>query len=162
MAKIEDLLQQLHDIHEPPPIPFWPPAIGWWILSGLLLVLIPVVFWIARALRRKQHRRQWKSMINAELDRVEALLHSPEPSSQAVMEISVLLRRLYITQSGTRINSGATGEAWLRQLGEYLKLSPTEQDRFRLLLMEPYRPNPNATEISNLVPLLRERLEPRL
>ena len=85
-----------------------------------------------------------------------------EPSSQAVMEISVLLRRLYITQSGTRINSGATGEAWLQQLGEYLKLSPTEQDRFRLLLMEPYRPNPNATEISNLVPLLRERLEPRL
>ena len=33
----ENPLVNLKDIHLPPPVPFWPPAPGWWILALLLI-----------------------------------------------------------------------------------------------------------------------------
>ena len=34
---IENPLVNLKDIHLPPPVSFWPPAPGWWILAVLLI-----------------------------------------------------------------------------------------------------------------------------
>ena len=34
----EPLLEQLKDVHLPPPISWWPPAPGWWLVAVLILV----------------------------------------------------------------------------------------------------------------------------
>ena len=34
---VENPLVNLKDIHLPPPVSFWPPAPGWWILAVLLI-----------------------------------------------------------------------------------------------------------------------------
>ena len=39
-TNIAEPLADLRDIHLPQPISWWPPAPGWWILLGLLLVSI--------------------------------------------------------------------------------------------------------------------------
>ena len=45
-------LQNLRDIAEPAPVPWWPPAVGWWIL---FVIVAAAVIWIAlRAWRRWQ------------------------------------------------------------------------------------------------------------
>jgi len=36
----ENILSNLKDIHMPPSISYWPPALGWWIIAGLLLIII--------------------------------------------------------------------------------------------------------------------------
>lgn len=59
-------LDQLKDIHLPPPVSWWPPAPGWWLLAALLLTLF---WWVFRfALRRHRQRlfsRQAKRQVNA-------------------------------------------------------------------------------------------------
>lgn len=86
-----DPLAALKDIHLPPPVSAWPPAPGWWLLAGiLLLALIAAIFltlrwWRARAYRRaalhalrelqtqwQQHRddRQLQSDVNRLLKQV--------------------------------------------------------------------------------------------
>lgn len=67
-----DPLAALKDIHLPPPVSAWPPAPGWWILAGLLLLaLIAAVWfglrwWRARAYRRvalrelRELQTQWQ------------------------------------------------------------------------------------------------------
>ena len=67
-----DLLSQLRDIHSVPPVSWWPPAPGWWILALLLLVLLG---WLGRLLlaRIRVHRRRkqmlgWIDHLNANID----------------------------------------------------------------------------------------------
>ena len=51
-------LDNLRDIVEPPPIPWWPPAVGWWVLLGLVVVMAAVVGLLAwRKWRAGAYRR---------------------------------------------------------------------------------------------------------
>ncbi|MCA9451888.1 MAG: DUF4381 domain-containing protein, partial [Nitrospira sp.] len=47
-------LQGLRDVHLPPPISLWPPAPGWWITLGLVMMGVILCLWILRNRRRKQ------------------------------------------------------------------------------------------------------------
>ncbi|MEO8327154.1 MAG: DUF4381 domain-containing protein, partial [Nitrospirota bacterium] len=50
-------LQELRDVHLPDPISLWPPAPGWWITFGLVMMGGMVFLWILRNRRRTQARR---------------------------------------------------------------------------------------------------------
>ena len=67
-----DLLSQLRDIHTAPPVPWWPPAPGWWLLAAILLL---VLAWVGRrgmARFRDQKRRKqmlaWVDHLNNSVD----------------------------------------------------------------------------------------------
>jgi len=52
-------LEQLRDIHLPAAIGNWPPAIGWWLVPLLSILLISILSWlIIRHRRNNTHRRQ--------------------------------------------------------------------------------------------------------
>ena len=48
-------LLPLKDIHLPGAVLWWPPAPGWWVLAGLVLVLM-VIAWI-------RYRRGWRHRV---------------------------------------------------------------------------------------------------
>ena len=51
-------LDQLRDLHTPPPPGLWPPAPGWWLLSILALGLFLALVWYGlRRYRRNAYRR---------------------------------------------------------------------------------------------------------
>ena len=51
-------LENLHDIHLPAPIGWWPPAPGWWILSALIIIgTIALGFWLMRRARQRRYHK---------------------------------------------------------------------------------------------------------
>lgn len=67
-----DLLSQLRDIHASAPVPWWPPAPGWWVLALLLLMFFG---WFGRRVlaRYRGHQRRnqmlgWVDHLNANVD----------------------------------------------------------------------------------------------
>ena len=67
-----DLLSQLRDIHTAAPVPWWPPAPGWWVLALLVLVLLVLAGRRGLARYRVYQRRKqmlgWVDHLNANID----------------------------------------------------------------------------------------------
>ncbi len=94
-APFGNALQQLRDVHAPPPPDLWPPAPGWWLLWALGLAAIA---WLtARAYRRRQRALSWRAAL-AELERIATDSSSGDAPAQA-QAIALLLRRLAMLRS---------------------------------------------------------------
>ncbi len=96
----------LRDIHAPEDPAFWPPAAGWWLVSGLILVLLILV--LVKGLRtwRRQCRRR---RLLKELQALSSLGSGPELAAR----ISELLKRVALSGFEQREVAGLSGEAWL-------------------------------------------------
>ena len=80
----------LRDIHLPEPVSWWPPAPGWWLLAGLLILLAVGALLVWRWYRRGRLGRSARRA----LERVFVdYRHHGEPQ-RLLRELSVLLRRI--------------------------------------------------------------------
>lgn len=91
-------LAELHPLILPEPVPFWPPAPGWWLLLALLPLALWGV-WRARGLLRRPARG----------DTAEPTL---DPVRAAALAELAVLPKPY---------DGAPAGAWLQQLNGLLK-----------------------------------------
>lgn len=98
-------LSRLADIAVPPPIPWWPPAPGWWMV--LAAVLIGCAILILAAIRRWR-RNAYRRAALAELER----LGSPADDGRAVA-ISAILKRTALVAYPRETVAPLTGAAWL-------------------------------------------------
>lgn len=98
----------LRDIHLPEAVSGWPPAMGWWLLLALL-ILLPVIVW---AIRKFMARQQLRKQALAELNTVEAEFKQHQNSQQLLRDISILLRRICISHFPRHDVAGLHGEAW--------------------------------------------------
>lgn len=100
-------LDQLRDMHTPPPPGWWPPAPGWWILAALLLAaLLAIGAFAVKRYRRRRYRREALTLLarqreesaNPALDAlqlVRRVARSAAPASDwATLSSAELLRRL--------------------------------------------------------------------
>jgi len=126
----------LRDIHLPDPIAWWPPAMGWWVLLGSILVVIAlgglVWQWHAR------HRARRAAL--AELTRIESNYHAHGDTHRLTRELSRLARRMALALDPTRAGAAATGVNWLDHL-DRLHRDRTSDDLIKTALtVAPYRP----------------------
>jgi len=113
----------LRDIHLPPQPSWWPPAIGWWLFAGLLLILIILALTLyrryqGRRLQREARRALFDIQQRYELDHDEQML---------VRALSVWLRRVCISHYPAVDVAGLTGMEWLRFLDKQLSATPSPQ-----------------------------------
>jgi hypothetical protein len=101
-------LTQLAPARAPTPPSWWPPAVGWWILLGLILALAAASILWQRFLVGARGRRVRRAAI-AELHRIRSLAETDQAPA-----IQHLMRRYAITAYGTTAVANLSGDAWLR------------------------------------------------
>lgn len=97
-------LQNLNDIVAPPPVGWWPPAAGWFVLAGLLLLaLLWLGFRTLRHRQRNRYRREALQMLARyrEADEAASLKKVPE-----------LLKRTALSAWPRDEVAPLSGEAW--------------------------------------------------
>jgi len=132
-----DALNNLRDIHLPPPISVWPPGLGYFILLGILFFLVLLL------IKRRQYLRYTapKREALAELARLEAsYLQQPDPS-QTAAAITLLLKRVALVYHPRLDVAHIHGEAWLQFLKKTSRHLDSNIDATGQILREtPFNP----------------------
>jgi len=92
-------LDRLHDIVLPPAVSWWPPAPGWYVVGGILVILILV---LAHRAWKHWHANAYRRAALRELDSVN------DPA-----RIAEVLRRTALAAAPRPVIAGKTGAAWL-------------------------------------------------
>jgi len=147
----------LRDIALADSVSGWPPALGWWLLLALILLLGGVAWWAYRRYRQLALKRA----VLVEFASLEARFKSESELQPLLAELSIFLRRVCLSLPAYRQAgcAGLQGEAWLKFLDRALASNDFENGVGRLLLQEPYAPRlANHLELDELLPLLRRWL----
>ncbi|HFE37133.1 MAG TPA: DUF4381 domain-containing protein, partial [Gammaproteobacteria bacterium] len=111
MDELQEALQDLRDIHAPEPISFWPLAVGWWVLLGLLILLLFLFLWWLKA-RKKPN---YKKLANEEFKNIKANYEIQQNAYQAANELAVLIRKTLLATDKQQV-AGMVDEEWLSYL----------------------------------------------
>ena len=130
----------LRDIHLPGPVGWWPPAIGWWLLMGL--VLVGLALYALRYYQTRHRRVALKS-----LQRVRAALEQGMEPVVCLQNVSTVLRRFAMTTATRASNAepameqdvpGLIGQRWLAYLDSRWQRDTFVSGAGRALLAAPY------------------------
>lgn len=120
----EELLAQLADIHLPEPVSYWPPAIGWWVLAAIALVLLIILLRKIANIRRQQKICQYAL---AELQRCYDSYSHGDPADidqnklDYVNQFNTVVRRVALVHYPRDNAASLDGASWvdfIRQKGE--------------------------------------------
>jgi hypothetical protein len=143
-------LDRLHDIAAPPPVPWWPPAPGWYIVAAVALLLLGLAAWAALARwRRDRYRRE----ALGELDRIA---RDPKAPS-SISSVAELVKRVALAAYPRARVASLTGEAWLAFLDVTGGTDAFSQGAGQMLKDAAYRRDASqeASQLSNLTHVVR-------
>lgn len=128
----------LHDIHLPEPISFWPPALGWWIVAGLFLLLLIIGAWTF-------YRYYFKPIRRVALKELKQLHHRYQQnadSTQFIIALSILLRRVALATYPRHQVPVLKGTAWLQFLDKTGQTQAFTNGVGQVLSTAPYQKSP--------------------
>lgn len=141
----------LRDIHLPDPISWWPPALGWWLLAGILLTVFAILWFFQYWMQENRLRK----LALAELERLAADYEGHRDGHRLARGLSALLRRVCLSFSSLCHGrardvkgapatlyanvAGLTGEAWLVFLEQNMSDQPFTKGPGRILLSAPFQ-----------------------
>lgn len=128
-------LDQLRGYHMPQAVSWWPPAPGWWLLAGLVIVAIAGLTWWA--LRRYRRRASWRQAQNE----LKLLRAARNDDAEFVRNVSKLLRRYALKIFPAQDVAALTGDAWLAFLDRNGGNGRFRDGPGRQLMEAPYRPD---------------------
>ncbi len=111
--EIQAELAKLHDIHLPDPIGWWPLALGWWLLLGLLS--LGALAALAFEYRR---RRTVRYAALRELAGMKARLADGPMVQDVTTDLAVLLRRIVLCGPEAQKFAAISGPDWVARLGK--------------------------------------------
>ena len=127
-----DPLDALRPLHAPLPVSWWPPALGWWVLAVVIIVLL--VLWYRHWQRMAPQRAALRELKQLEKH------HKSEP--QLVATLNALLKRYALVCWPSSTVASLTGEQWLQFLDAHGGNGQFNQGCGRLLATSPYRDEP--------------------
>lgn len=125
----------LRDIHLPDAVSWWPPAIGWWLLMGIILLAI---FFVPKLYRYLTFKPLNKIVDNA-FQEIISEYQQHNDATLLVQEISKLLRQICMTYSGRETSAQLTGEKWIDSLNALTTEHYFKGEVKQLLIYAPYQ-----------------------
>ncbi len=101
----QELLSKLKDVHLPGEVSWWPLAIGWWLLIGLILLSLTVVF-VIRYQKAKKFRLS--KLAIKELNSIAS-----SDNDNWLMQLEVLLKRASLAYFPKRKVASLTQASWI-------------------------------------------------
>ena len=114
MDELQEALKDLRDIHEPDPVSFWPPALGWWLL---MLFVIAAIFLIRWQKKRKKQPKYKKLAIEA-FKNISTNYEVQRNGHKTACELSELIRKIMVLTDDRPDVAGLIDEEWLSYLDE--------------------------------------------
>lgn len=111
----QDPLANLHPLREPALIGWWPPAPGWWLLCGLVLLALVLAAWFL--LRRHRANAYRRRALRQLTHLQEAFLESRDASAY-IAGINALLKSVALHAYPQRETAAISGVQWLTFLGD--------------------------------------------
>ncbi len=149
MPNAPDPLQDLRDVHLPDPISWWPPAIGWWMILGLLIIGSSLIIWAWGYCQRTRPRR----LALAQLRDVK-LQYAAHPDDQwAISQLSHLVRRVALAMFPRSHVAGLSGQTWLQFLDTTGHTNQFSDGPGQALRSGPYQSYGHRA-VSDLMPLI--------
>ena len=152
---LPELLDRLHDITVPEPVPYTPQTMTWYVLAvGLLLVLFLIAWRIARSWQANRYRRE----ALAELKATASRPGQDKFDTLAIADLARLLRRTALTAFPRADVASLYGNDWLAFLDRTGAGTSFTNGPGRKLASGPYKiaaPMP-ASEYQTLTTLVRE------
>ncbi len=110
-------IADLKDIPTPAPVSYAPQTVGWWVVGGIVLL---VLIWIAYRRWRNWRRNRYRRAAQAELDAIAHALDDPAQRDQALTALPALVKRTVLAWAPRQVVAPMTGEAWLGYLDHTL------------------------------------------
>jgi hypothetical protein len=108
-------MEELRDIEGLDAISYWPLASGWWIIIGLIVVMIAVLIYLFY--KRYNYRKSWQYASYKNLQQIETqLLTEDKDTKQLLHKLSVEIRRIAMTTAERESCAGLAGKQWLQWL----------------------------------------------
>ena len=134
-AASEDPLAQLRDLHLPQAVADWPPALGWWLLAGLVLFGL---VWFMRALYRRYQSNAYRRFAQRELTAIVAEHATTQDARRALSALQFLMKRVAMTAFNRAEVAALTGVAWTQFLDATSTTSQFSLGPGELLIDGPY------------------------
>ena len=122
----------LRDIHLPLPIGLWPLAAGWWVVIGLLFILILIGAYLLYRHYQPTALKQALSTLDEILDNRSLPVESQNQS------ISLLLKQLAVTTYGREQVAHLMGQAWVHWVEGKTRTDPISDQMKRFLALGAY------------------------
>ncbi|QGU33052.1 DUF4381 domain-containing protein [Thermochromatium tepidum] len=145
LTPIEPPIPALRDIHDLPPLPWWPPAPGWWLLA-LALCALGYALWRWRVPLSLRVPIPGITLGTWRWEAAQALrdLHRRARAGQDTKtlagELSELMRRIAMARLGRSACAGLTGTDWLAWLAANDPNGFPWHERGQALVVAPYAP----------------------
>ena len=149
---IENPLVNLKDIHLPPPVSFWPPALGWWILAVLLITFL---FFGGVWFYRRHKKRKPKTEALRILKDLQILYQNSQDEVASLRNLSNLLRRTALTFYDKNSVASLQGSSWLEFLDKTGKTKEFSQGAGKVLGYELFQQKVNS-DMNALFPLVKK------
>ena len=143
-------LLNLKDIHLPPPVSFWPPAPGWWVL---VVLLISSLFICGVWFYRQHKKRKPKNEALKILKDLQTTHKNSHDDLASLRNLSNLIRRTALTYYKNDTVASLQGYAWLEFLDKTGKTKEFSQGVGKVLGNEVFKRkvNPDMNALFLLV-----------
>lgn len=133
--------EQLQPIVLPAAIHWWPPALGWWLLAGLVLVAVAAGFYITYANKANTLQPSDDPLRESALAQLHALTkpYGGEQAGPWLQQLNQLLKRICATRYPEYASHTLSGREWLAFLDS--RCPAAGLSRWMILVQGAYQPD---------------------